>query len=103
MSTQQKEKKSDILDHINIPETTGDVLDFKPYNHDNKYASHFPTPGIDEAFGPYEDEDDRIMFFGEEDYEEEGVGSSDESKPKINYANKIYRSKKIFDLYKKIK
>ena len=35
----KKEKKSNILDHINIPETTGDVLDFKPFNLDKRYAS----------------------------------------------------------------
>lgn len=97
-----KKKKSNILDHINISETTGDVLDYKPFNHDFKYASYFPTPGISEAFGPYEDEDDDIHFFGEKDYEEEGVGSSDESKPKVNYANKNDRVMELKKIYKKI-
>ena len=97
-----KKNKSNILDHINIAETTGDVLDYKPFNHDLKYASYFPTPGITEAFGPYEDEDDIVSFFGEKDYEEEDIGSVDEAKPKVNYANKKDRSIKLKKIYEKI-
>ena len=96
-----KKKKSNILDHINIPESTGDILDYKPFNHDFKYASYFPTPGISEAFGPYEDEDDEINFFGEKDYEEEQLGVSEESKPKVNYANKNYRVEELKKFIKK--
>ena len=96
------DKFKNILEFLTIQSTTGDVIDSKPVNHDLKYASYFPTPGVDSAVGPYEDEDDKIFFFGEEDVESEALGVSDESQPKVNYANKRDRFVTLKKIYRKV-
>lgn len=103
MKEDMKNNLNDTLNYINIEETSGDVIKSKPFNHDFKYASMFPTPGIEDAIGPYEDEDDKIYFFGEESSESEPSGVSDESLPKINYANKKNRYRILKDIFRMIK
>ena len=92
-----------FLDFMNIMETSGDVLDHKIFNHDYKMASYFPTPGIEEAKGPYIDENDEDyynFFAGEDDLISEDRVSSD-ALPKINSSKN--RIKEIFKIYKDIK
>ena len=99
----ENENPVSLLDIINIMETSGDVLDHKIFNFDYKVASYYPTPGIEEAFGPYVDEDDDIyykFFSGEDDIlDEDGVQK--ESLPKIN--SKYERFAKLKKIYGDIK
>tara|TARA_B100000579_G_C22714284_1_gene796122 strand:+ start:95 stop:454 length:360 start_codon:yes stop_codon:yes gene_type:complete len=102
------EEKYDLesLDYINIPPTTGDVSDFKPFNHEFKYASFLPTPykEVSKSPQPYFDEDDEATyrFFGSEDVESEEDGVAEESLPKINYANKKNRLTKLKYFFNRI-
>ncbi len=91
-----------LLDFINIVETNGDVLDHKIFNHDYKMASYFPTPGIEEARGPYieEDDEDYYNFFGGNDDLISEDGISPDSLPKVNSKNN--RLAKIIKLYRVI-
>ena len=97
----EQSKEMSLLDVIKIMETSGDVIDHKIYNHDYKMASHFPTPDIEEAKGPYFEEEDYYRFFsGEDDVSLEDQVSED-SIPKINSnSNRFYKIKKIFGAIK---
>lgn len=90
-----------LMDVLKILETPGDVIDHKIYNHDYKMASYYPTPGIEEAKGPYFEEEDYYRFFSGEDDPEEEVGVSNESMPKVNSSRERYN--KILNIYGKIK
>lgn len=97
------EEEPNFLDFIKIMETNGDVLDHKIFNHDYKMASYFPTPGIEEAKGPYldEDDDDYFNFFGGDDdiISEDRV--SQDSLPKVNSSDvRLKKIKKIYGLIK---